>query len=111
MNGVHIDWIRSPLRNLRTLDIRRVALQVAPDFKQFCSMLMACPQLDKLTLDGAGPKMNMELFNGVRVKPLLIPTLRQLVIGDFSLAYAYFMLSIFSAPNLKDLSTPLVPFY
>lgn len=105
MNGVHIDWCKSPLSNLKTLDIRRIALDVAPTLARFVEILEACPQLDKLTLDGAGAKMDTPLFDKVRAKPIVLSALRQLIIGDFALPYSYFMLSLFSAPNLQDIST------
>jgi hypothetical protein len=102
INGVYIDWARSPLSNLTTLDLRRMALDVSPTLECFRDILKGCPNLHKLALDGAGPKV--EMANAARLKPVELPSVRHFVMGDFSLQYALYVLSQISLPNTRDLT-------
>ena len=101
INGVYIDWLRSPLSNLTTLDLRRMALDVSPTLKCFRDVLKGCPNLHKLALDGAGPQHE---DNTAGLEPISLPTVRIFVMGDFSLSYALYVLSHISVPNTRDLT-------
>jgi len=101
-NGVYVDWVRSPLANLTTLDLRRLALDVSPTLESFRDILKACPNLHKLALDGAGPKVEME--KAAMLGPVEMPTVRIFVMGDFSLQYALYVLTQISVPNTRDLT-------
>ena len=102
MNGVYVDWVRSPLVNLTTLDLRRLALEVSPTLECFRDILKASPSLHKLALDGAGPKVEMD--KAARLAPVEMPSIRIFVMGDFSLQYALYVLSLISVPNTRDLT-------
>jgi len=102
INGVYVDWVRSPLANLTTLDLRRMALEVSPTLEGFRDILKACPNLHKLALDGAGPKVEME--KAFKLDPVEMPGVRIFVMGDFSLQYALYVLSQISVPNTRDLT-------
>lgn len=102
LNGVYVDWIHSPIRNLTTLDLRRMALAVSPSLNTFRDMLIACPNLYKLALDGAGPVVDMG--KAKTLKPIELSTVRVFVMGDFSLPYALYVLSQISVPNTRDLT-------
>lgn len=102
INGVYVDWVRSPICNLTTLDLRRMALDVSPTLGNFRAILQACPNLHKLALDGAGPVVETE--KAARLKPIELPTVRIFVMGDFSLQYALYVLSQISVPNTRDLT-------
>ncbi|RDB28915.1 hypothetical protein Hypma_015818 [Hypsizygus marmoreus] len=102
INGVHIDWQHSVLTNLTTIDIRRIPLELAPGILQFRTILSSCPRLRKLCLDGAGPQLQLEEARGL--PPIQLNDLRILVIADFSVHYAHYILSQFSAPNVRDLT-------
>lgn len=101
-NGVYVDWARLPLGNLTTLDLRRLALEVSPTLECFRDVLKACRNLHKLALDGAGPKV--EMHKAARLSPIEMPTVKTLVMGDFSLQYALYVLSQISVPNTRDLT-------
>jgi hypothetical protein len=100
LNGIHIDWQRSPIANLTTLDLRRMALEVSPKLMRFRDMLKRCPNLHKLALDGAGPRWDPQDTGG----PVELPRLVILVLGDFSLQFASYVLAQISAPNVRDLT-------
>lgn len=102
INGVYVDWVRSPLANLTTLDLRRMALEVSPTLEGFRDILKACPNLHKLALDGAGPKVEVE--KAFKLGSVEMPTIRIFVMGDFSLQYALYVLSLISVPNTRDLT-------
>ncbi|KAJ6604805.1 hypothetical protein DFH09DRAFT_1123854 [Mycena vulgaris] len=101
LNGVPIDWSRSILENLTTFDIRRLPASHSPDAARFREVLRNCPRLQKLSMDGAGPKYEEQDDTLV---PIQLPYLRTLVIADFSRQYVMFLFSQFSAPNVNDLT-------
>ena len=101
LNGLHIDWTNSVLANLTTIDIRRIPLDRAPTLTQFRALLSDSPALRKLLLDGAGPGWS-DIVRGM--KPVHIPSLRILILGDFSLNYATYICSQIFAPNVLDLT-------
>jgi hypothetical protein len=102
LNSVSIHWHSSPLANLTTLDLRRMALQVSPDLHRFREMLVQCPNLNKLALDGFGPRRESNEIQGLQ--PITLPTLRTFVIGDVALGYSFYVLTQFDAPNVRDLT-------
>lgn len=102
INGVHIDWNRSPLSNLSRLDIRRIPLEMSPTLPRFREILQHCPNLVRLSLDGAGPVWSPTL--AAAFPPVVLPSLRHLVIGDYSLQYAMYVATQISAPNIRELT-------
>lgn len=101
LSGLHIDWAHSVLTNLTTLDLRQIALEKSPTISQFRALLTNSPVLHKLFLDGAGPTWSGE---GRGMKPIHIPSLRVLMLADFSVTYAVYVCSQIFAPNIVDLS-------
>jgi hypothetical protein len=101
ISGLHIDWTRTTLKNLSTLDIRRVPLDSAPDMDRFRDILLDCPCLDRLVLHGAGPKWRPP---AERQPPVTLHKLKTLILADFALNYAQFVLSILLAPNVRELA-------
>lgn len=99
--GVHIDWNATPLNNLSTIDLRKIAMNVAPTLNRFREVLLACPRLQKLSLDGAGPQPSARKSDHI---PIDLPHLKVLVIGGFSMLYSCYILSQFKAPNVRDLT-------
>ncbi|KAJ7446498.1 hypothetical protein B0H11DRAFT_1745982 [Mycena galericulata] len=102
LNGVPIDWSTSILENLTTFDIRRLPSSHSPDVARFREVLMNCPRLQKLSMDGAGPKFEEQDMD--RLAPIELPHLRTLVVADFTRQYAMFLFSQFSAPLVNDLT-------
>ncbi|KAG1754883.1 uncharacterized protein EDB91DRAFT_1242111 [Suillus paluster] len=99
--GVHIDWNATPLSNLSTIDLRKIAMNVAPTLTRFREVLLACPRLQKLSLDGAGPQPTTRKPEHV---PINLPHLKVLIIGGFSMVYSCYIFSQFNAPNVRDLT-------
>ena len=105
LNGVHVDWQHSPLRNLTTIDVRRIPLERSPGILQFRDLLRNSPALQKLCMDGAGPQWQPELEeDACRLEPIELLELKILIVSDFSLHYASYVLSHISAPNVRDLT-------
>ena len=102
-NGVNIQWSVPQMSNLYVLDMRRVSLENCPSIHDFRDMLKGCPQLSKLALDAAGPRWDDE-FDDLGLTPVDLPCLATLVLGDFTVAYAIFILDTFTAKNLIDLT-------
>ncbi|KAF8807854.1 hypothetical protein BYT27DRAFT_6591326 [Phlegmacium glaucopus] len=102
LSGVHIDWTTSVLTNLTTLDIRRIPLDRSPTLSQFRALLGGSPALHKLFLDGAGPAWS-DTIETRGLKPVHIPSLRILILGDFSVRYATYVCGQIFAPNVRDL--------
>jgi hypothetical protein len=67
-------------------------------------MLKGCPKLSKLALDAAGPQWLFEDVVEVSLPPVDLPCLATLVLGDFTVLYAIYVLNIFTARNLIDLT-------
>ena len=101
-SGVHLDWERSPLINLTTLDLRRIPLERVPSLTVFRSMLANNATLKKLILDGAGPNWPDESV--IALKPIPMPNLKSLIMGDFSLAYGKYVFMQLHAPNIIELT-------
>ncbi|KAH7916440.1 hypothetical protein BJ138DRAFT_1052779 [Hygrophoropsis aurantiaca] len=99
LNGIHIDWNNSPVRNLTNLDLRRMPLDVSPTLARFQEILRNCPMLFKLALDGAGPAPEEKQPGHI---PVDLLHLKILVLGDFSLMYALYVLMQLNAPNVRD---------
>jgi len=102
LNGVHILWDSSIFTNLTTLDVRRLPLELAPSISRFRDILSSSPTLVKLCLDGAGPQLPPIDFPPQ--PPIPLKNLKILVICDFSVQYAHYFLSHFTAPHLLDLT-------
>ena len=103
-NGVHIQWSVMQMSGLHVLDLRRVPHEKCPSFYDFRDMLEGCPRLSKLALDAAGPQWVVEDVVDVKLPPIDLPYLATLVLGDFTVTYAIYILNIFTAKNIIDLT-------
>ncbi|KAG6868877.1 hypothetical protein C0993_008625 [Termitomyces sp. T159_Od127] len=101
LSGVHIDWNTPMLLNLSTIDIRKLPLELSPTIARFREILINCPALRKLCLDGAGPQI--DLYDPPPFQ-IVMTNLKILCISDFSAQYARHVFSHFTAPNLADLT-------
>lgn len=99
--GVHIDWNDTPLRNLTVLDLRCMPIEASPTLARFREILLECPMLNRLALDGSGPQPIEKTADHV---PIDLMHLKALILGSFSLPYACFVVSQFNAPHLLDLT-------
>lgn len=103
LNGVHVDWQHSPLTNLTTFDIRRIPLERSPGILEFRDLLRNSSALQKLCMDGAGPQWEPE-EDACGLEPIELLELKILIMSDFSLNYASYVLSHITAPNVRDLT-------
>jgi F-box-like len=103
LNGIYIDWANSALTNLTKIDIRRIPQDKSPSLSQFRELFARSPALRELILDGAGPSWKT-FVPGIQVKPIHIPSLRVLILGDFRLKFALYLCSHLSTPNVLDLT-------
>jgi len=103
-NGLHIRWSVIQLSGLYVLDLRRVPIEKCPSIYDFRDMLRECPRLSKLALDAAGPKWVYEDVTDLGLPPIDLPCLATLVLGDFTVLYAIYVLNTFTAQNLIDLT-------
>jgi len=101
LNGVNIKWDVDLLSRLTTLDLRRIAMDLLPSTADFRAVLNGASGLEKMILDGAGPKYEQ---GGFSLSPIPIPSLRILILGGLSDSYAEYVLSHFTAPNVLDLT-------
>lgn len=103
LNGIHIDWVNSVITDLANIDIRRLPLDKSPTLSQFRELIGRSPALQELFLDGAGPSPAGFVQENL-VNPILIPSLRVLALGNFSLRFALYVSSHLSTPNVRDLT-------
>ncbi|KLO11317.1 hypothetical protein SCHPADRAFT_942154 [Schizopora paradoxa] len=106
LDGVHVDWIRTPLKDIRTLEMRKMAMEVMPNLKIFRKMLLDSSGLRTLTLEGAGPQWVDEEADGWI--PVEFPCLESLTLGDFAVDYGTFIIRLFNAPKLRRLTLCLL---
>ncbi|KAF9486318.1 hypothetical protein BDN70DRAFT_1648 [Pholiota conissans] len=102
MNAIHIDWAGSYIKNLTTLDMRRVPLERVPSLQDFRKLLEDSPTMNKLVLDGAGP--SPRVVGAEDLPAIELPMLRSLALGDFNSQYATYAASQFTCINVLDLT-------
>ncbi|KAI8990463.1 hypothetical protein BD414DRAFT_483730 [Trametes punicea] len=102
LNGVTIDWNRLPLTNLRTIDLRRLSFQACPTSERWSQLLQASSDVYKLSLDAAGPQWTSQRLGSIR--PVHLPHLRDLMIGDMSCLFALHILAHMDAPRVMSLA-------
>ncbi|KAJ7583536.1 hypothetical protein C8J56DRAFT_894201 [Mycena floridula] len=102
VNGVNFDWDQSKLKNLTTIDLRRVPIQLSPKVHRFRQLLIDSPQLEKLSFDGAGPCVQPTYQNSNGT--IELKHLHTLVVANFTHQYAFQVFSHISAPNLLDMT-------
>ncbi|KAF8482015.1 hypothetical protein DFH94DRAFT_417737 [Russula ochroleuca] len=103
LNGLHLDWDKSCLTNLTSLDLRRMPPDLGPSLERFRYMLESSPNLRKLSLDGAGPIATTSLAMR-SYPPVFLPRLESLILGDVLVAYAIYYARIIHAPNVREMT-------
>ncbi|KAJ3833450.1 hypothetical protein F5878DRAFT_590653 [Lentinula raphanica] len=104
INSVNIDWVNTTsLDNLQTLDLRRIPLELCPTLSRFQQILASSPMLTNLSLDGAGPASDPTVVVN-DYHAIDLPHLHTLVLANFAAPFTKYLVSHFTAPNLKDLT-------
>jgi len=106
LDGVHVNWETTPFKNMRNLEMRKMAVEVMPHLKVFRKMMLGSTTLRTLVLEGSGPQWVEEELDGW--KPVELPCLENLTLGDFAVDYGVFMLRLFTAPKLRRLTLCLL---
>lgn len=102
VNAVHFDWDKTVLRNLTTLDLRQIPIELSPKPDIFRRLLLDSPRLEKLSFDGAGPNVQPSYYN--MLGAIQMHYLHTLVVANFTLHYAWQVFSHLDTPNLRDLT-------
>ncbi|KAL4064778.1 hypothetical protein V8B97DRAFT_1293098 [Scleroderma yunnanense] len=102
LSGVHVNWEKSGLQGLRVLELKYHAQDVMPSVEDFFAIMQACPQLERLTILGWGPRINHIL--GISPPTVQLPSLEDLSLGYVDVDYAIDLLSMISVPNLRSFS-------
>ena len=86
LTGVHIDWddASAVYRNLRKLELKNLAFNVAPSFEQFAEILSSSPRLEHLDVSGFCPEHHPEPPPGApdpEVPVVYLPALKDFIFG------------------------------
>ncbi|THU88343.1 hypothetical protein K435DRAFT_782082 [Dendrothele bispora CBS 962.96] len=110
--GVHVDWTKSSLRNLRKLEFKYHAYEVMPSLQEFVDILSSCPDLDTLSILGWGPRLDGQNRSGnpnlsnlttpSTTNPIVLEKLVTFSFGFVDVQYGLNLLSLFRLPSLKD---------
>jgi len=100
--GVHVNWTNSGLSGLLELELKYHASEVMPTLHEFCDIISACPELERLSILGWGPQINADVTPKQRT--LYLSRLRNFTFGFIDVDYAIDLLSLFYFPALKTLS-------
>ncbi|OJA11618.1 hypothetical protein AZE42_05474 [Rhizopogon vesiculosus] len=101
--GVHIDWASSGLSGLFELELKYHASEVMPTLQEFCSIISACPELERLSILGWGPQIDTDAVVP-KQRSLRLAHLQDFAFGFIDVDYAVDLLSLFHFPALKALS-------
>ncbi|KAG6332406.1 hypothetical protein ID866_6685 [Astraeus odoratus] len=101
-SGVHVDWAKSGLRGLKVLELKYHAREVMPTVDEFYTVLGACPQLERLTVLGWGPRFDPTQKMALPVAPLL--HLEDLALGFIDVDNIMNFLTMISVPNMRSFS-------
>ena len=102
LSGVHVDWEKSGLRGLKVLELKYHAQEVMPSVEEFLAITQACPQLERLSVLGWGPRRD----RNKKISPptIQLPYLEELSLGYVDVDHAIDLLSMISVPNLRSFS-------
>ncbi|KAF5335603.1 hypothetical protein D9758_017264 [Tetrapyrgos nigripes] len=111
--GVHVDWVESPIRNLRKLEFKYHAYDVMPSLQEFMDILSSCPNLENLAILGWGPQLSNNDFTENYVdspddkhlsgSPFVLENLLTFHFGFTRVQYGLKLLSLFRLPSIKRL--------
>ncbi|KAI0778380.1 hypothetical protein BD413DRAFT_107003 [Trametes elegans] len=102
LNGVSIDWNRLQPALIRTLDLRRLSHESCPSSERWSRLLQESPELYKLALDSAAPQWFPQ--RGAHVRPVSLPNLRDLTLGNMSCIFAIHTLLHMQVPGVMSLN-------
>ncbi|KAG2072091.1 hypothetical protein BDR04DRAFT_1097414 [Suillus decipiens] len=110
--GVHVNWTNSGLSGLMELEFKYHASEVMPTLHEFCDIISSCPELERLSILGWGPQIDVNVAPMQRT--LYLPHLRDFAFGFIDIDYAIDILSLFYFPALErllleDISSSLDP--
>jgi len=111
--GVHVDWSNSGLHDLVELELKYHAIDVMPSLSQFVAILTGCPDLERLSILGWGPRFETAsrkvledvppLHVGNLCRTIRLPRLKHFVLGFLDVEYTIELLSLFCLPKLEGL--------
>ncbi|KAJ3898555.1 hypothetical protein F5879DRAFT_909806 [Lentinula edodes] len=99
--GVHVDWRQSVMVNLLELELKFHAYDVLPTLGEFTNILISCPELERLSIVGWGPRLDATFTDTRRV--ISMAKLTRLIFGFVDVEYAVMLLSLFHLPSLYEL--------
>jgi len=102
LSGVHVDWEKSGLRGLKVLELKYHAQEVMPSVEEFLAITQACPQLERLSVLGWGPRRDRT--KKISPPTIQLPSLQELSLGYVDVDYAIDFLSMIFVPNLRSFS-------
>ena len=100
--GVHVNWANSGLSGLLELELKYHASEVMPTLQEFCSIISACPELERLSILGWGPQIDRDAVP--KQRSLYLPHLQDFAFAFIDVDYAIDLLSLFHFPALTTLS-------
>ncbi|RDX41493.1 hypothetical protein OH76DRAFT_1561543 [Lentinus brumalis] len=103
LDGVSIDFSKLHPTNLHTVNLRRMTLLSCPTSEKFSEILSAASGLFNLGLSAAGPRWT-PVQPVARIRRVVMPNLRDLLIGDMGCPFSIFILNHFHAPRVMVLS-------
>ncbi|EIW52454.1 uncharacterized protein TRAVEDRAFT_135719, partial [Trametes versicolor FP-101664 SS1] len=101
--GVTTNWNAVPFSNLSMIILRRIAFEGCPTSDRWMEMLRASPRLLKLELDGAGPQFDPKSQRLGHTRPVDLPALRDLTIGNMSCHEVMHVLGQINAEHVRIL--------
>ena len=123
--GVHVDWAKSSLHNLTSLEFKYHASGVMPSLDQFLDILSGClelrhlsiigwgPQFEKIGIEGNTQEISDPQVTATELEQRRIIQLRHLVefsFGFVDVNYAVKVLSLFEFPSIQNLTLEDVSF-
>lgn len=119
--GVHVDWDRSSLRGLTSLEFKYHARGVMPSLDKFLDILSECLELRQLSIIGWGPQFEKVESEGntqpeeirdpvTDARRIRLQHLVQFSFGFVDVDYAVKVLSLFDFPSIQDLTLEDVSF-
>lgn len=101
LEGLNMDWSRSPMTNLTVLDLRGAPYPLWPMLSSFRMAIGRSPGLKRLSLTAFGPQMELQ---NPPPKPEVLPALVELTLSNFKLEYVQWLRTLFHTPNIRSLT-------
>ncbi|KAG1727135.1 hypothetical protein EDB19DRAFT_1751000 [Suillus lakei] len=97
-----VSWLGEALRFTAFAGSPLPVYTVMPTLHEFCDIISACPELERLSILGWGPQIDVNV--APKQRTLHLPRLRDFAFGFIDVDYAIDFLSLFHFPALKTLS-------